>query len=161
MQITSWKIQDFIATKLINFFQRPAMKYLELEMLEKYCKDKNVAEYGSGYSTVFLQGIANNVISFEGDEIWATKIRPKLTESVRYIMGSRFYFTPATADVYFVDDNKYRTIIINKIIASRKDKNYVILLHDWRRQTYEKLLDKVRIVDFAGTLAVMEVIKHG
>jgi len=46
------------------------------------CRDKKVIEFGIGGSTILLSQVAKKVITYEHDQIWIDKIKPKLNDKV-------------------------------------------------------------------------------
>ena len=54
----------------------------DVVVLTLLCRDKIVIEFGIGASTILLSQIAKKVITYEHDQVWINKTKPKLNDKV-------------------------------------------------------------------------------
>lgn len=58
------------------------LSHADVVVLTQLCRDKVVIEFGIGGSTILLSQIAKKVITYEHDEAWIEKTKPKLNNKV-------------------------------------------------------------------------------
>ncbi len=90
----------------IPWYTYPAIEYIkQLDFSEK-----EVFEYGSGYSSIFWAGRCKSLVSVEDNEEWYNKIKIKL---------------PINVDYYFLNDKKSYINVI-----SNNDKKFDVIIID-------------------------------
>jgi hypothetical protein len=143
----------------IPWFTYPAVEYLStLEFSEK-----NVFEYGGGYSTLFWAGRAKLIISVENDYNWYIKIKSMIKENERVKLLFRdqkdsyvnsILEEPIIFDIVVID-GRWRGDCV-KVIGEKvnKKEGFMIILDnsDWYPKTAKFLREEFDMiqVDFHG-----------
>ncbi|MCX6026924.1 MAG: SAM-dependent methyltransferase [Chloroflexi bacterium] len=115
---------------------------------------KRVFEYGSGNSTLFWSGVCRSLVSIEDDQLWYSKIRPRLPAHVDYrlIQDKDDYVTAINGsrdpyDVVIIDGSHRLECAI--AAGSRVSENGMIVLDnsDWHKKTadYLRNLDLIEV----------------
>ncbi|MGL5633631.1 MAG: cytidylyltransferase domain-containing protein [Sarcina sp.] len=143
----------------------PWMNYGVINFLnEKLNRKMTIAEYGSGNSTIWLQGRVKEIVSIEHDYMWFENIKNSLEENVTYLqcdLDKEYELvlkkTNKLFDVIFIDGRK-RVACIKNSIESLKDDG-VLILDDAERYYYddgvEFLLNKgFKKITFEGIKAI-------
>ena len=98
-----------------------------IKMLEeKINKDTKILEFGSGYSTLFFQNLANNLTSIEHNDYWYNKIKPLINDKTNYILKSINYISKPCIDKKFYNCDTIEELL-NKNIS---DEYYDIIMID-------------------------------
>ena len=110
----------------------------------KELKPKTVFEFGSGYSTIFLENIAEKLVSIDHDIRWYKKIKPELKKTEYHLIHPEKY--PEFIKKYniifeltLVDGIQREKCILNSIKNSK-----IIILDDSEKEKYNSIKTKMK-----------------
>ncbi len=146
-----------------NFNQVPWMNYQTINFIkERFKKDFNMFEYGSGYSTIFYANIVNRITSIEYNIDWYNKIKNEIPNNAKLIYENKFnsdcyIFAVKNDDVLYdviIIDGRSRVACLEACIDQLSERG-VIFFDDSERDRYRKYFDIAykrgfRSLDFQG-----------
>ena len=119
-----------------------------IEWLNEFLKEpKKIFEFGSGNSTIYLDGKTEKLVSVEHEQKWYEKTKPSLKKAEYFLIHPNDYPTYITKypKKYFdlvIIDGLQREECIKHSIAHIK-KGGFLLLDDSQRERYNKIKKKL------------------
>ena len=146
-----------------NFNQVPWMNYQTINFIkERFKKDFNMFEYGSGYSTIFYANIVNRITSIEYNIDWYNKIKNEIPNNAKLIYENKFnsdcyIFAVKNDDILYdviIIDGRSRVACLEACIDQLSERG-VLFFDDSERDRYRKYFDIAykrgfRSLDFQG-----------
>jgi protein O-GlcNAc transferase len=152
----------------------PWMSSTEVSLLKEYITNKNVFEYGSGSSTIWLSHHAKNVISVEHDNTWFDTVKNKISAlkdckntRVMHIAASEPWYEDGTENEFadyiqaplicknelydiFLVDGRARVDCCKFI--STYYPNSLIAFHDFSNRLWDKIHNYGRVLELYEVL---------